>query len=106
MLRLVRNLLYLKKEVHKKDKEKGMVEKVIFNDYDISETFNKFFANIVPNMKTIPSENFKTTFEYKTENPVQSRINKFKNHPSTKMTISKINPNKRFLFAQFRTMKF
>ena len=102
MLRLVRNLLYLKKEVHKKDKEKGMVEKVIFNDYDISETFNKFFANIVPNMKTIP-RNRKSS---ETENPVQSRINKFKNHPSTKMTISKVNPNKRFLFAQSHTIKF
>ena len=55
-------------------KEKGIIEEVISKDYDISETFNKFFANIVPNLKTIPSENFETTIEYKTENPVQNTI--------------------------------
>ena len=45
-----------------------------------------------------PSENFETNIEYKTENPVHNVINKFKNHPSIKI-ISKINPNKRFLFS-------
>ena len=28
-----------------------MIKEVIFNDNDISETFNKIFANIVPNLK-------------------------------------------------------
>ena len=48
-------------------------------------------ANIVPNLKIIPSENFGTTTEYGTENPAQKAINKVKNHPSIKMTISKVN---------------
>ena len=73
-----------------------MTEEVITNDYDISETFNKIFANIVPNLKIIPSENFETTIQYETENLVQNAINKLKNHPFIKIIISKINPNKRF----------
>ena len=52
-----------------------MIEGVISNDQDISETFNKFFANIAPNLKIIPSENFKITIKYETENPVQNAIN-------------------------------
>ena len=80
-----------KKEVQKKDKEKVVNEEVISNNYDISEPFNKFMANIVPNLKIIPSENFGTTTEYGTENPAQKAINKVKNHPSIKMTISKVN---------------
>ena len=35
-----------------------MAEEVISNDYGISETFNKFFANIVPNLKITPRGNF------------------------------------------------
>ena len=52
-----------------------MIEEVISNDYDISETFNKFFANIVPNLKIILSENFGTTIQHETENPIQDAIN-------------------------------
>ena len=33
-----------------------MVEEIIYNDYGIYETFNKFFANIVPYLKIIPSK--------------------------------------------------
>ena len=54
-----------------------MIEEVISNYYDVSETLNNFFENIVPNLKIIPSENFESTTLYKTENPVQKAINKF-----------------------------
>ena len=47
----------------------------------------KFF--IVPNLKVISGENFETTSQYETENPVQNGINKFKNHPSIKMISKK-----------------
>ena len=77
-----------------------MIEKIIYNDYGINETFNKFLANIVPYLKIIPSK------KCETKNPVQNAINRFKNHPSIKMIISKTNPKKYFLFAQFCTMKF
>ena len=66
-----------------------MVKKFISNDYVISETFNECFANIVPNLKMIPSKNFQTTVQCGTENPVQNAINKFKNHPSIKLIMSK-----------------
>ena len=91
-----------KKEVQKKDKEKVMTEEVISIDYDISWTFKKFFSNL----KIVPSENFETTIESETENPVQNAINKFKNYPSIKKITSKINPKKNFLFTQCRTMQF
>ena len=38
-----------------------MAEEVISNDYGISETFNKFFANIVPNLNITPRGNFEST---------------------------------------------
>ena len=60
-----------------------MIEKIIYNDYGINETFNKFLANIVPYLKIIPSK------KCETKNPVQNAINRFKNHPSIKMIISK-----------------
>ena len=78
-----------------------MAEEVISNDYGISETFNKFFANIVPNLKITPRGNFESTIQYETENTVQKTINKFKDHPRIKMILSKINPNKRFSFHAF-----
>ena len=63
-----------KKEIQNKDKEKVMIEKVISNDYGISETFNKFFANKVPNLKIIPCGNF-VTIQYETGNLVLNKIN-------------------------------
>ena len=78
-----------------------MIEEVISNDYDISETFHKCFANTVPNLKIKSSENFKTAIEYEIENPVQNAINNFKNHLSI-MIMSEINPNKRFSFSSWK----
>ena len=54
-------------------------------------------VTLVPILKIISSENFQTTIQCGTENPVQSAISKFKNHPSINM-MSKINQNKRFSF--------
>ena len=66
-----------------------MIEEVISNDYDISETFNIFSVNIIPNLKIITFNNMK----------VQNAINKFQNYPSIKMIISKINPTKIISFC-------
>ena len=46
-----------------------MFKEVISNDSDISKTSNRFFKNIVPNLKIIPNENFETAVEYEMENP-------------------------------------
>ena len=45
-----------------------MREEIISNDYDISKTFSKSFANIAPNLKIILSKNFETTIQNETEN--------------------------------------
>lgn len=37
-----------------------MIKEAIFHDYEMSETFNNYFENIVQRMKTIPNENFET----------------------------------------------
>ena len=37
-----------------------MIKEAIFHDYEMSETFNNYFENIVKHMKTIPNENFET----------------------------------------------
>ena len=101
---LSRIALIEKKEVWKTDKEKLiMTEEVISNDSEVSETFKKGFAIIVPHLKIIPGENF--TIQYETENPVQNAIIKLKSHTSIKMTISKIQI-KYFRFAQFCLIKF
>ena len=55
-----------------------MTEEVISNQYDISEIFNKFFASLVQNLKIIISENFETTVQYETENPVKNKNSKIK----------------------------
>ena len=81
-----------------------MIEEVMSNDYDISETFHKCFANTVPNLKIKSSENVKTAIEYEIDNPVQNAINNFKNHLSIKMIMSKINPNKRFAFCPIKIL--
>lgn len=59
-----------------KGKEKVMIKEVISYDYDTCVTFNKFFTRVVPNLKKIPSGNLETSFQYQTEDPIQSTINK------------------------------
>ena len=59
------------------------VEKVISKDMEIAEKFNEFF-NIVPSLKISPKENCKTDVGNDNE-PILNYINKFKNHPSTKL---------------------
>ena len=71
--------------MQKKDKEKLMLKEIISSDYDISETFNIFFSNIIRNLKMIPNENIETAIQYEAENPMQNARNKFKNHPSIYM---------------------
>ena len=76
-----------------------MIKEVICNDNDISEAFDKFFANIIPNLKIISRKNLETTVECETENPVQNAISKFKNHPSIKVMISRTNSSKKISFC-------
>ena len=45
------------------------VEKVISEDMEIAETFNRFFVNIVPSLKILPKENYETDVENITSQP-------------------------------------
>ena len=60
---------------------------MISDDMEIAKTFNEFFVNIVPSLKTIPKENYEADVGNDKE-PVLNYINKFKNHPSIKVTKS------------------
>ena len=68
----------------------------------IKKNWKGFFANIVPNFKVIPSENFESTTQCEAENPLQNAINKFKKHPSIQMIVFK--SEKSLIFAQLCTM--
>ena len=68
------------------------VEKVISEEMEIAETFNEFFVNIVLCLKISPKENYETDVRNDHE-PILNYINKFKNHPSTKVIKSKKRAN-------------
>ena len=53
----------IEKRSAKQRSTKGNYRKCISNDCDISETFNKFFVNIAPNLKIVSNKNFETAIE-------------------------------------------
>lgn len=62
-LKLVPKLRFLKKEnIQESDTP------AIIDDIDIADTFNKFFLNMVPNLKTSPKETFTTIMQMKLMN--------------------------------------
>ena len=80
------------------------VEKVISHDREIAETFNYFFVNIVPSLKTSPKENYETDEGNDNESNLIGNestlnyINKFKNHPSMKVIKSREKEEQTFTF--------
>ena len=77
---------------------KSESEEIISKDKAITEVFNKFFINIVPNLK-IPMENdFETNF-LKTKDPVLNEIIKYENHPSVIMIKEKNKLSEKFSFS-------
>ena len=65
-------------------------EEIISEDKAIAEVFNKFFINIVPNLKMSVENDFDTNF-LKTEDPGLNAISEYKNHPSVIIKIKKKN---------------
>ena len=74
------------------------VEKVISEDMEIAETFNKFFVNIVSCLKISLKENYETDVGNDNE-PILNYINKFKNHPSIKVIKSSKKEEQTFTFS-------
>ena len=77
----------IEKELNK-DSNEIMSEKIISNDNDVAETFNKFFVNIVPNLKIPTNHDFDINFKV-TGDPIVDAINKYENHPSIIMIKNK-----------------
>ena len=65
-------------------------EEIISEDKAIAEVFNKFFINIVPNLKMSVENDFDTNF-LKTEDLGLNAISEYKNHPSVIIIIKKKN---------------
>ena len=65
-------------------------EEIISEDKAIAEVFNKFFINIVPNLKMSVENDFDTNF-LKTEDPGLNEISEYKKHPSVNIIIKKKN---------------
>ena len=55
---------------------------MISEDEAVAEVFNKFFINIVPNLKISLNHNYDTDFIV-TNDQVTNALNKFRNHPSS-----------------------
>ena len=64
----------------------------------MAEVFNKFFVNIVPDLKIPASHNYNKDFQ-KTNDPVLNAISKYKYHPCIVMIKSKIDPQRKFSFT-------
>ena len=71
-------------------------EEIISEDKAIPQVFNRFFINIVPNLKISVENDFDTNF-LKSEDPGLNAISKYKNHPSV-IIIKKTN-RVRFFFS-------
>ena len=93
----VKVLLVEKRNALSDTKISSEVKKVISDDREIAETFNKFFVNIVPSLKISTKENYETNVGNYKES-VLNYINKFNNRPSIKVTKSRKKEEQTFTF--------
>ena len=87
-----------KKVVSGVGQEQIVSEKVISEDQAVAEVFNKFFINIVPNLKIPTNHNYDTDFLV-TNDQVVNALNKFRNHPSIIMIKNKRKADQYFSFG-------
>ena len=62
-----------KKDIPAKGKTRMAIKEVIWDNFDITVTFNKFFVKIVPNLNTPPEKDFKFNFG-EIDDPVSKTI--------------------------------
>ena len=77
-----------KKVVSQEGQEEIVSEKIITEDQAVAEVFNKFFINIVPNLKISTDHGYDNDF-IATDDQVTNAVNKFRNHPSIIMIKNK-----------------
>ena len=70
-----------KKVIYQESQEEIVSEKIISKDKAVAEVFNKFVANIVPNLEIPIDRGYLTDF-IATDDQVTKVLNKFRNHPS------------------------
>ena len=74
--------------VSQEGQEKIVSEKIITEDQAVAEVFNKFFINIVPNLKVSTDHGYDNDF-IATDDQVANAVNKFRNHSSIIMIKNK-----------------
>ena len=87
----------LKKKKYK-DNSAEYSEEIISKDKEVAEVFNKFFVNIVSDLKIPATHNCNKDFQ-KTNDLVLNAISKCKYHLSIVMIKSKIDPQSKFSFT-------
>ena len=87
-----------KNNISQEGQDDLVIENVISDDIGVSEVFNEYFVNIVPNLKItelIIDENFTETAD-----KLSDSINKFRNHPSIIMIKTKNISTDTFSFSK------
>ena len=74
--------------VSQEGQEKIVSEKIITEDQAVAEVFNKFFINIVPNLKIFTDHGYDNDF-IATDDQITNVVNKFRTHSSTIMIKNK-----------------
>ena len=88
-----------KKVVSGVGQEQIVSEKVISEDQVVAEVFNKFFINIVPNLKILTNHNYDTDFLVMNDQ-VSNALTKYKNHLSIVMIKIKRKTDQCFSFGR------
>ena len=81
-----------KKVVSQEGQEEIVSEKIITENQAIAEVFNKFFINIVPNLKISTDHGYDNDF-IATDDQVANAVNKFRDHSSIIMIKNKKKKN-------------
>ena len=89
------NNAYRKKNISREGQEERVSEKSITKDQFVAEVFNKFFTNIVPNLKISTDHGYDNGFIV-TDCQVINAFNKIRNYPSIIM----IKKKKVFLWSR------
>ena len=71
---------------------------MITEDQAVAEVFNKFFINIVPNLKISTDHGYDNDF-IATDDQVKNAVNKFRNYPSIIMIKYKKKMDQSFSFG-------
>ena len=87
--------LIKKKIVAQESQEEIVSEKIIAENQAVAEVFNKFFINIVPNLKISTDHGYDNDF-IATDDQVTNAVNKFRNHSSIIMIKNKKKKRSKF----------